>query len=253
MVGWVKLHRELLDKAAWKCSTAEQRSVLITILLLANHKPQQWIWKKKKFTCKPGQFVTSLKSLSVHSGASIKTVRGAIEKLENVEFIKNEATKSGRIITVCNWDRYQVIEKDKGKDGGNEESKEGSKGGATNKNDKEERKREEELFDEFRLAFPGRKNGLKSEIDNFVKKEKGWREVLPLLKTALENQKIWREQDKKNGVFVPQWKNLSTWLNQKCWTEEPPLSEVSKKPVTTSDIYMREHERQKKEWEDKNG
>ena len=40
--GWVKLHRCLLDKAIWKKSKAEQKAVLITVLLLANHKNNEW-------------------------------------------------------------------------------------------------------------------------------------------------------------------------------------------------------------------
>ncbi|MCA5964224.1 hypothetical protein LC724_33295 [Blautia sp. RD014234] len=36
--GWIKIHRELLDKPIWQLSTPEQKSILITLLLMANHR-----------------------------------------------------------------------------------------------------------------------------------------------------------------------------------------------------------------------
>jgi hypothetical protein len=37
---------------------------------------------------------------------------------------------------------------------------------------------------------------------------------------AIKNQIAEREAKKRVGGFVPEWKNLSTWLNQRCWEEE---------------------------------
>ena len=106
-VGWVKLHRETLEKAIWKCSTSEQKVIFITIIMLANHKHNQWIWKGQKFECQPGQFITSLKSLADSAEVSIKNVRTALLKFEKLEFLANESASGGRMITVLNWDRYQ--------------------------------------------------------------------------------------------------------------------------------------------------
>ena len=105
--GWVKLHRCLLDKAIWKSSKAEQKAVLITILLLANHKDNEWEWQGKKYTCKPGQFITSLQSLAEVSGTSIQVIRTSLLRFEKYEFLTNESTKTGRLITVVNWGIYQ--------------------------------------------------------------------------------------------------------------------------------------------------
>ncbi|KKL13471.1 hypothetical protein LCGC14_2525400, partial [marine sediment metagenome] len=30
-------------------------------------------------------------------------------------------------------------------------------------------------------------------------------------------------------TFVPEWKNLKTWLYQRCWEEEPAKIEIQKK------------------------
>jgi hypothetical protein len=53
--GWIKLYRQLLNKAIWQCSTMEQKVILITLLLMANHEEKEWEWQGEKFKCKPGQ------------------------------------------------------------------------------------------------------------------------------------------------------------------------------------------------------
>lgn len=80
---------------------------------------------------------------------------------------------------------------------------------------------EEQMFDKFRRTYRGTKRGLQTEFTNFKKKHKDWREVLPLLLPAYQHQQELREQGKATGCFVPQEKNLQTYLNQRCWEEEP--------------------------------
>ena len=109
MAGWVKLHRELTEKAIWKCSSPEQKVILITLLMLADHKESEWLWQGKKFKTQPGQFVTSVESIMKTSGVGIsrQNVRSAIVKFENLGFLTNESTKTGRLITIVNWGVYQ--------------------------------------------------------------------------------------------------------------------------------------------------
>lgn len=78
----------------------------------------------------------------------------------------------------------------------------------------------ERTFDEFRRAYKGTKRGLRTEFDNFRKKHKDWHDVLQHLLTDYENQEKLREENRKAGAFVPQPKNLSTYINQRCWEEE---------------------------------
>ena len=94
MHGWVKLHRCLTEKAIWQESTPEQKAILITLLMMANHKEKEWLWKGKKFRAKPGQFVTSIDSIAKKSGKgiSVKNVRTALDKFEKLGFLANEST-----------------------------------------------------------------------------------------------------------------------------------------------------------------
>lgn len=139
--GWVKIHRELLDKPIWILSSSEQKVILLTILLMANHKVNKWEWGGKQYDCEPGQFVTSLEKIAEKSGKdiSIQNVRTAIKRFEKYDFLTNESTKTGRLITIVNWELYQVDydvdNKDADKDLTNSQQKV-NKDLTTNKNDK---------------------------------------------------------------------------------------------------------------------
>mgnify|MGYP004467626999 CR=1 FL=1 len=107
--GWVKLYRELLDKPIWQLSTPNQRSVLIAILLLANHSENKWEWKGESYKVKPGQFITSMDNLAKKSGKGItrQVVRGAMQRFIKFDFITIETTKANTLINVVNWASYQ--------------------------------------------------------------------------------------------------------------------------------------------------
>ncbi len=107
-----------------------------------------------------------------------------------------------------------------------------------------------EEFEKFRKAYPGTKRGLNEEYNNFQKKHKDWEEVLPLLISALEQQILQRSKDAATGIFVPPWKNLTTWLNQRCWTEQAGIIESpeSKKEKEQAEL-ERERETIRKDYE----
>jgi len=79
---------------------------------------------------------------------------------------------------------------------------------------------EAELFEVFRQAYTGRKTGQKTEFDSFIKKTKDHAEVVFLLLPAAEKMIRHYNNLRALGQFVPQYKNLSTWINQRCWETE---------------------------------
>ena len=107
--GWIVLHRKLLDKPIWFESTAEQKVILITLLLMANHAEKEWEWQGQKYVAKPGQFVTSLPKIveACGNGISIQNVRTALKRFEKYEFLTDQSTKKNRLITINNWAFYQ--------------------------------------------------------------------------------------------------------------------------------------------------
>jgi len=111
-IGHFRIHRELYNKPIWKLSTPEQKVVLMTLLAMAWFKPNEWEWKGQKFKTVPGQFVTSLQSIvdDCGKGISIQNVRSSLKRFEKLEFLTNESTKEGRLITIANWELYQYSE-----------------------------------------------------------------------------------------------------------------------------------------------
>ena len=87
----------------------------------------------------------------------------------------------------------------------------------SNKNKEEEDKK---VFDEFRKEYPGTKKGNDTEFSNFIKKHKDWRDILPKLIERLNYQKEARQVRLENKLFVPGWKNLQTWINQRGWEDQ---------------------------------
>lgn len=159
MQGWVSLHREILEKAIWTESTPEQKVILITLLLLANHKEKEWEWKGDRYKARPGQFVTSLKSIAEKSGkdVTIKKVRTALEKFEKYGFLANESTNKNRLITIVNWELYQSLENKRAGTLAGKGQAEGRQR-ATNNNDNNDNKKDtrkktyEESSIEYKLA-----------------------------------------------------------------------------------------------------
>ena len=76
------------------------------------------------------------------------------------------------------------------------------------------------VFENFRTEYPGIKRGYTTEFDNFKKKHKDWKDILPYLLLKLEDQVKHRSKKASFGSFVPEWKNLQTWINQRSWEEE---------------------------------
>lgn len=88
-------------------------------------------------------------------------------------------------------------------------------------------------FDSFWKAYPNRK-GKGAARTAYDKQEKIHGDPIDFIKTVLSAiavQGRYRKQQQGMGVFVPQWKNPVTWLNQECWTDEVAIEPRDKKPT----------------------
>ena len=65
--------------------------------------------------------------------------------------------------------------------------------------------------------YGGRVRSMKTEFENFKKKHKDWKEIIPMLDYALEKENEEREQATMRGDFFPVMKNLQTYINQRSW------------------------------------
>lgn len=78
----------------------------------------------------------------------------------------------------------------------------------------------ENEFEVFRKMYEGSKRGFKTEWENFKKKHKDYKDVVPKLVEAYRNLIAHRNELATRKEFVPQHKNLQTYLNGRFWEEE---------------------------------
>ena len=86
--GWIKLHRKLVKKGYYKRSTHVH--LWIHILLMANHKPKEFMWNGKIILIKEGQFITGRKHLADETGISQGIVERILGMLENEQQIEQQ-------------------------------------------------------------------------------------------------------------------------------------------------------------------
>lgn len=84
----------------------------------------------------------------------------------------------------------------------------------------------EKLFEEFRQSYKGTKRGFATEFGNLKRKHPDWKDVVPKFMQAWRNEMAWHERAKSVGAFCPEYKNLQTWINQRCWEQEFNLDQL---------------------------
>lgn len=230
--GWISLHRELLDKPIWNSSTPEQKSVLIALLLMANHSMQEWEWKGEKFMCKEGQFVTSLDKIAKKAGKgiSIQNVRTSLSRFEKYEFLTNESTMQNRLITICNWGKYQNTKSEINKDANNQltnDQQSANKQLTTNNNDNKENNDNKDINIEFENFFDEYHRITKLSKSDKAAALKKWKTL-----TVSERKKaLDKIQDYYNSLSDKKYcKKARTYLNDKNFNDEFSASLF---PITT--------------------
>jgi DNA replication protein DnaD len=185
--GYIRLYRCLLKKSVWKQSTPEQKVILITLLLMANHNENEWLWSGEKFKCLPGQMVTSLESITkaCGKGISIQNVRSALLKFEKLDFLTNQSTKTGRLLTIVNWELYQDEILKPTKEPTNDQQR-GNKEVTTNKNDKNDKNKNiyTPEFESFLKEYPNGKEK-NAAFTNWKKRLKEGHTAEEMIKAAI--------------------------------------------------------------------
>lgn len=85
-------------------------SLWVNLLLLANHKDKEVIWNGSILTIKRGQFITGRKELSKLTGIPETTIERILKVFKNGHQIEQQTCNKYRLITILNWDKYQVAD-----------------------------------------------------------------------------------------------------------------------------------------------
>lgn len=134
--GWIKLHRRMLQ---WEWFTDRNVfHVFIILLLNANHEEKKW----KGITIKRGEYLTSLDKLAQQTKLSVNQVRLSLKKLKTTNEITIKTTNLNTLISIVNYDKYQVNDKQNNNQTTNE-SQTDNKQTTTTKNYKNTKNEEE--------------------------------------------------------------------------------------------------------------
>lgn len=100
--GFIILYRKLLNWGWYKDPVV--KSVFLHLILTASFDNSSWMGRE----IKKGQLITSNKHLAEDLGFSVQQIRTALKKLNSTQEITIETTNRYTIITVMNWEKYQV-------------------------------------------------------------------------------------------------------------------------------------------------
>ena len=209
--GFVKIHRQLVSWGWYQDHVV--KDLFLHLILTANFREQEWMGR----TIGPGQVVTSYAHLARDLGFSVKQIRTALEKLKRTGEVASEATNRYTVVTIVNWEKYQLTEEaaaseeaskeaNEGQTEGNQEANEGQqlKKGKNEKKEKKEIARHkygeynnvlltDEELDKLKAEFP---DDWKERIDrlSFYMASTG-----KSYKSHLATIRNWAREDKKKG------------------------------------------------------
>jgi hypothetical protein len=110
MEGWIKVYRKLSEKAFYK-KDSEKVHLWVHLLIKATHDGREESLGGKPYFCNPGEFTTGRKQLSEQTGISESKIERILINFEKIEQqIKQQKTTSNRLISILNWNEYQINE-----------------------------------------------------------------------------------------------------------------------------------------------
>ena len=164
-----------------------------------------------------------------------------IRKLFKVELFKG-LSKTQLNMALDDWFSERLAERSASLENENEDGNEDKiiNKGESVREGKELMNKYKEDFENFRKEYPGVKRGLDIEFENLRKQHKDWKEIAPILFSSLQRQFMFRKMKKERKEFVPEWKHLKTYINQRAWEEykevyiEPDDTEAKLREIASS-------------------
>lgn len=106
-LGWIKLHRKIMESAIFSNKT--KFKVWAWILMKANHEKAVFAFNDQDVELLPGQFITGREKACLELGdVTSQQWRTATKYLKSTSRITTKPSNKYTIITVCNWNKYQL-------------------------------------------------------------------------------------------------------------------------------------------------
>jgi hypothetical protein len=154
--GYIKLARCLLNKPIFQ--NEKLLKVWIWCLMKASHKEHTQLVGLQKITLKPGQFITGRNAGAQQLKMKPSTFWDYIQWLKENQSLDIESDNQKSVITLVNWDQYQVSTVKSDSETDNKATAKQPRSD-TNKNGNKEKNDKKEIiyssdFEEFWLAYP---------------------------------------------------------------------------------------------------
>lgn len=109
--GWVKIYRDLIREDIGERGNFTL-GVFVRLLAIANWREGSTLAGGQRVKLQPGQLISGLRELSpdYEEDPYLNRIRSALGYLETRGSITQATSNHGRLITICNWDDYQVDE-----------------------------------------------------------------------------------------------------------------------------------------------
>lgn len=106
--GWVKIHRNLLDKGWFTDSEAVH--LWVYLIAKANHCSREVLWNGKIIKLSAGNIITGRKKISAETGINQSKVERLLKLFEIEQQIEQQKTSTSRCISIRNYSKYQSTE-----------------------------------------------------------------------------------------------------------------------------------------------
>lgn len=106
--GWIKVHRSITECFIWTDKPFDKARAWIDLLLLVCHKDKKILIDGKPFIVSRGSYLLSRGKLAERWGWSLKKLDNYLRVLESEDMVTTFSTKKGIVITIVNYDKFQV-------------------------------------------------------------------------------------------------------------------------------------------------
>ena len=104
--GWVTVHRKILDH--WVSQEPELFAFWMRLLIEANHSDKKRMFNGTLIEIKRGQTLFGLEAFEAKSGISRKKLRRYLSMLESESMIGRQKTNKYSLISIVNYEEYQL-------------------------------------------------------------------------------------------------------------------------------------------------
>lgn len=212
MDGWLKMHRKILENPI-VCKDADHIAVWIYLLLNATHVGFAAVFKGEKILLHPGQLITGRKTISEKFNINESKVQRILKIFENDQQIEQQTSNANRLITILNWDKYQLIEQRIEQPLNNQRTT-SEQPVNTNKNVKNERMKERNKytcdFESFWSVYPRKKDKGNAFKKYTARLNSGFSE-----EELLEAAKAYAEECRKKHTEETYIKHPATFLSDR--------------------------------------